>query len=107
MRPNGDDRFGRRTFMIGSALAAAAAGLDLGPAGAAEPPPAGKVDPPLAPKPAVVDRLTALKPNHAVLLGRADVAGEFNATAKKFDLDETGPRSRDFTLKMGWAADRK
>lgn len=62
--------------------------------------------PKLPPKPAVAEKLAALKPNQAVLLGKADVIGEFNDTAKKYDLHKTGPRGRDFTLKMCWAPDR-
>ncbi len=59
------------------------------------------------PKPDIVAKLTALKPNHAVLLGKADVVGEFNDTARKYDLHKTGPKGRDFTIKMCWAPDRK
>jgi hypothetical protein len=59
------------------------------------------------PKPTVADKLAALKPNQAVLLGKADVVGEFNDTARKYDLHKTGPKGRDFTLKMCWAPDRK
>jgi len=58
-------------------------------------------------KPDVIAKLKALKPNHAVLLGKADVLGEFNDTAKRFNLHKTGPQSRDFTIKMCWAADRE
>lgn len=52
-------------------------------------------------------RLRELKPNHAVLLGKAKVIGEFNDVAKQFNLHKTGPRGRDFTIKMVWAPDRK
>ncbi|OWK36106.1 hypothetical protein FRUB_08669 [Fimbriiglobus ruber] len=62
---------------------------------------------PPGPKAVVADTLAALKPNHAVLLGKADVVGEFNDTARKYDLHKTGPRGRDFTNKMCWAPDRK
>jgi hypothetical protein len=58
-------------------------------------------------KPAVAEKLTALKANHAVLLGKADVVGTFNETARKYDLHKTGPRGRDFTIKMCWAPERK
>jgi hypothetical protein len=107
MRPSDDGRIGRRTFLAGGATTVAAAGFDLIPIADAEPPTAGKLDPPLAARPAIVDRLAALKPNQGVLLGKADVVGDFNATARKFELDRTGPRARDFTLKMCWAPDRK
>ncbi len=59
------------------------------------------------PKPEVVTKLAALPPNRGVRLGRADVVGEFNDTARKFDLHRTGPMGRDFTIKMCWAPDRK
>ncbi len=99
-------RIGRRTFLAGGPLALAA-GLDLLPAGiAADIPPGPKIDPKLDPKPAVAAKLAALKPNHAVLLGKADVVGEFNDTARKYDLHKTGPKGRDFTNKMCWAPDR-
>jgi hypothetical protein len=94
-------------LVTGGALALAAAGLDLVLIPAGDSPAPGRLDPTLAAKPAVEDKLAALKPNHGVLLGKADVVGEFNATAKKFDLDKTGPKARDFTLKMCWAPDRK
>ena len=61
----------------------------------------------LAPKPDIQKTLAALKPNQAALLGKADVAGEFNDTARKYDLHRTGPKGRDFTIKMCWAEDRK
>ena len=72
----------------------------------ADAPPA-KLEPRLDPKPEVREKLAALKPNRAILLGKADVTGEFNDTAKKYDLHKTGPKGRDFTLKMCWAPDRK
>src|SRR5205807_535934 len=86
---------------------ALAGGLDwfAGRVAADGPPPA--VDPGLAPKPAVLEKLAALKPNRAVLLGKADVVGEFNDTARRYDLHRTGPRGRDFTIKVCWAPDRR
>jgi hypothetical protein len=65
------------------------------------------VSPKLAAKPAVLEKLAVLKPNQAARLGTADVVGEFNATARKYDLHKTGPRGRDFTNKMCWAPDRE
>ena len=75
---------------------------------AAETPPEPKLapKPELQPKNAVQAKLAALKPNHGILLGRADVIGEFNETARKYDLHKNGPRGRDFTIKMCWAPDR-
>ena len=61
----------------------------------------------LDPRRDVADALAGLKPNHGVRLGMAAVVGEFNETARKFNLDKTGPKARDFTLKMCWAEDRK
>jgi hypothetical protein len=65
------------------------------------------VDPLLDPKPAVVSKLKALQPNRGVRLGNASILGDFNATARQYDLHKTGPRGRDFTIKMCWAQDRK
>lgn len=65
------------------------------------------IDPALPPNEAVLAKLAALKANEAVVLGKAAVVGDFNETAKKYDLDRTGPRGRDFTIKMVWAPDRK
>jgi hypothetical protein len=100
------DRPDRRAFVAAGGLALAAVGLGPGPA-AADRPAGPKVDPALAPKPAVLDKLAALKPNHGVLLGKADVVGEFNPTARKYALDKTGPRGRDYSIKVCWAPDRK
>ncbi|MEZ6143205.1 MAG: hypothetical protein R3B84_21785 [Zavarzinella sp.] len=51
--------------------------------------------------------ISTLKPGEGKLLGKAKVVGEFNETAKKFRLDATGPKARDFTLKMVWAPERQ
>ena len=77
-------RFGRRSFLKGGPLVVAAAGLDLVPAFAVagDTPAVGSQDPKLAPRRAVVEKVAALKPNHGVLLGKADVVGEFNDTAR-------------------------
>ncbi len=64
-------------------------------------------EPKLDPKVSVLQKLAALKANHAVALGNADVVGDFNETARRFDLHKTGPKGRDFTIKMCWAPDRK
>jgi hypothetical protein len=52
-------------------------------------------------------KLASLKPNEAVVLGKAQVIGEFNDVAKRYNLHITGPRGRDFTLRMVWAPERK
>lgn len=56
---------------------------------------------------AVTARLRALAPNEAVELGNARVHGEFNEVARRFDLHRTGPRGRDYSIKMVWAPERK
>ncbi|MCB1722104.1 MAG: hypothetical protein H6959_08670 [Chromatiaceae bacterium] len=55
----------------------------------------------------VSEALDKLSDNEAVVLGRARVEGDFNAVARRFGLDRTGPRRRDYCLKMVWAEDRK
>lgn len=96
----------RRTFLTTGALTVAGGFDPLPSVRAADPPPVPKIEPELAPKPDVSDKLRALKPNQAVLLGKADVVGEFNDTAREYDLHKTGPKGRDFTIKMCWAPDR-
>ena len=86
-----DHPIDRRAFL--------AAGVAWGVAGAGPP----KLDP----RGDVTDALAGLKPNHGRRLGTAAVVGEFNDTTRRFDLDKTGPKARDFTLKMCWAEDRK
>ena len=61
----------------------------------------------LPPNEAVLSKLKQLQPNQAVLLGQAQVVGEFNDVAKQFELHKTGPRGRDFNIKMVWAPDRQ
>jgi len=58
------------------------------------------------PDPARLARLRDLKPNEGITLGKAAVIGEFNDTARKFELDKTGPQSRDYSIKMVWAPER-
>ena len=55
----------------------------------------------------VAAKIKALKPNHAVLVGEAKVVGDFNEVAKRWNLHKTGPRGRDFTIKMVWAPERR
>lgn len=52
----------------------------------------------------VAEKLAALKPNQAVLLGKAEVMGDFNDTLLKYEPHKTGPKGRDFTIGMCWAA---
>ena len=101
-RPENPDR---RTVLKLAPLALAG-GLDRLAGRAAADTPPSTAEPKLAPKPAVQEKLASLKPNRAILLGKADVVGEFNDTARKYDLHKTGPRGRDFTIKMCWAPDR-
>jgi hypothetical protein len=94
----------RRRFLAGCSLGCAAS-LKGSATGSFEPP-AG-IEPRLDPKPVVMAKLAELKPNQAALLGKADVVGDFNDTARRYNLHTTGPRGRDFTIKMCWAPDRK
>lgn len=96
----------RRTVLKLAPLALAG-GLDRLAGRAAADTPPSTAEPKLAPKSAVLEKLAALKPNHAVLLGKSDVVGEFNDTARRYDLHRTGPRGRDFTIKVCWAPDRR
>jgi len=65
------------------------------------------LEPALAARADVAAKLRGLKPGHGVTLGEAAVVGEFNETARRWQLHKTGPRARDFTLKICWAPDRK
>lgn len=60
------------------------------------------IEPALAKKPDILQKLKDFKPGEAVTLGNADVTGEFNETAKKWELDRTGQRRRDYSIKMCW-----
>lgn len=91
-------RIHRRTFAKAGAIALATFSRQSS---------ASAVESKLVPKPSVVNALAALEPNTGILLGRADVLGEFNDTARKFNLHKTGPKGRDFTNKMCWAPERK
>ncbi len=55
---------------------------------------------------AIVAALSALGPNEAAVLGKARLVGDFNDVARRFDLHRTGPRGRDYSIKMVWAKDR-
>jgi hypothetical protein len=54
-----------------------------------------------------LDALRQLPVNHAVSLGNAAVTGDFNDTARHYELHKTGPRGRDYSIKMVWAPDRQ
>lgn len=60
-----------------------------------------------APDTELLARLAALEPNEAVSLGQAQVVGDFNDVARRHALHLSGPRSRDYTLKMVWAPERR
>ncbi|MFT3759458.1 hypothetical protein [Thauera sp.] len=68
--------------------------------------PSVQVTPVLQADAAVVAVLAALGPGEAALLGRARLIGDFNDVARRFDLHRTGPRGRDYSIKMVWAEDR-
>lgn len=97
-----NDSLSTRRFFLKAGSLAFATGLE-GLASAAD----ASVTPKLDAKAGVAEKLAALKPNRAILLGKAEVVGEFNDTARKYDLHKTGPKGRDYTNKMCWAADRK
>lgn len=65
------------------------------------------IEPSLPANETVLSKLKQLQPNQAVLLGQAQVIGEFNDVARQFELHKTGPRGRDFNIKMVWAPDRR
>jgi hypothetical protein len=90
----------RRVALIRWSLASFFLLPALGPAG--EP-----VKPLLEAQPGVLEKLKSRKNNRAVLLGQARVLGDFNGTARKYNLHKTGPLARDFTLKMVWTPERK
>lgn len=68
---------------------------------------AAAVEPGLTPNSAALKKINALGPNQAVLLGEARVVGDFNDVARRFNLHKTGPRARDYCIKMVWAPERK
>lgn len=65
------------------------------------------VEPALAPAPAVLKQIDTLGANQAGYLGEARVLGDFNDIARRFNLHRTGPRGRDYSIKMVWAPERK
>jgi hypothetical protein len=65
------------------------------------------VEPVLTINETVLAKIQALKANQAALLGQAQVVGEFNEVARRYNLHKTGPMGRDFTIKMVWAPERR
>jgi hypothetical protein len=55
----------------------------------------------------VAQALQPLGANEAISLGRAEVVGPLNDVARRFGLHRSGPRSRDYTLKMVWSPERQ
>ncbi|MDX1947845.1 MAG: hypothetical protein SFU86_20775 [Pirellulaceae bacterium] len=65
------------------------------------------IRPALATNAEAVAKINALRPNEAAIIGQAKVLGDFNDTARRWDLQKTGPRGRDFTIRMCWAPERR
>jgi hypothetical protein len=66
-----------------------------------------KVTPVLAPDPAVMRIVNSLGDGQSALLPKLKTAGAINAVARKFGFHITGPRHRNFSIKMAWMPDRK
>ena len=67
-----------------------------------------EVKPSLPPDPAILATITDLGENCSALLPAVKTAGSMeNPEVRKFKLNKTGPRPRDYCLKWVWAADRK
>lgn len=65
------------------------------------------IKPALTPDPVVSAKIEALGDNEGAMLPPAKIAGEFNDVARKFQIDKTGPRIRNYCIKMLWAPERK
>ncbi|MER3417430.1 MAG: hypothetical protein C4297_14660 [Gemmataceae bacterium] len=52
-------------------------------------------------------RIKGLQANEGRVIGQVQVVGDFNAVARQFNLDKTGPRGRDYCQKMVWAPERR
>lgn len=65
------------------------------------------VEPALDPDALVLKKIAALRANEAVMLGKAEVVGDFNDVARRHNLHKTGPRGRDYSNKMVWAPERR
>lgn len=66
-----------------------------------------KVEPVLAADPQVTRILASLGDNTAAMLPPIKTTGDFNAVAKSYNMQKTGPVGRDYCNKMVWAPDRK
>lgn len=84
-------------------LVASMAVLSVG----AEPAAQGPIKPELPVHEPALARIKGLQPNEARVVGQARVVGEFNEVARQFNLHKTGPRGRDFTIRMVWAPERR
>lgn len=65
------------------------------------------VEPALKPDPAVTKIIDGLGDNSSAELPPIKTVGEWNAVAKEYGLDATGPRSRDYSIKAVWMPDRQ
>jgi RNA polymerase sigma factor (sigma-70 family) len=73
-----------------------------------KPPAVSKVEPALRADPAILAILKGLGENRSALLPAVRTAGNMNnPEVKKYRMDKTGPRPRNYCLKWVWAADRK
>ncbi len=72
-----------------------------------EPPAVNKVEPVLPADPKVTGILNGLGENSSALLSPIKTAGEFNDVARSYNMQKSGPVSRDYCNKMVWAPDRK
>jgi len=66
-----------------------------------------KVKPELKPDLEIMKILNSLGENQSAWLPPIKTTGPINATMKKFGLQKTGPRTRNYCVKWVWAADRK
>ncbi|MHC4914559.1 MAG: RNA polymerase sigma factor [Planctomycetota bacterium] len=65
------------------------------------------VAPDFTPNPDVTRILESLGEGCSAELPPVKTAGELNAVARKYDLDQTGPCGRNYTIKMVWMPDRR
>lgn len=57
--------------------------------------------------PSVLSKIESLGDNEMVKLPLAKIVGEFNDEARKFEIDKTGPKIRNYCIKMVWAPERQ
>ncbi len=67
----------------------------------------GPVKPELPPDPAVMKILDALGENQSAWLPPIRTVGNMGDLVRKFSLDKTGPRTRNYCVKWVWTPDRK